>query len=104
MYGVGWFSAYLIWINLTNFSSLIHIESMLARLAGSLVLFVLREFSFECSRSHSVICVESRQEFSGWELLLKGSIPDHLYSQTKNRRIFSLDKSTQEIQRKKQRW
>ena len=22
---------------------------------------------------------ESRQEFSGWELLLKGSIPDHLY-------------------------
>ena len=83
MYGVGWFSAYLISINLINFSSLIHIESMLARLAGSLVLFVLREFSFECSRSHSVICVESRQEFSGWELLLKGSIPDHLYSQKK---------------------
>lgn len=62
MYGVGWFSAYLIWINLINFSSLIHIESMLARLAGSLVLFVLREFSFECSRSHSVILcrVETR--------------------------------------------
>lgn len=105
MYGVGWFSAYLICINLINFSSLIHIESMLAPL-GWVVSVVcppgvfLRMFEIPLDNF-----VSSRDKNFPVGNFCSRVASQIIYIAKKNNRpIFSLDKSTQEIQRKKQRW
>ena len=98
MYGVGWFSAYLICINLINFSSLIHIESMLAPL-GWVVSVVcppgvfLRMFEIPLDNF-----VSSRDKNFPVGNFCSRVASQIIYTAKKNNRpIFSLDKSTQEI-------
>ena len=66
-------------------------------MAGSLVLFVLRETHFECSRSHSVTFVSSRgKNFKVGNFFSRVASQINYITKKNNGPLFYLEKSTQE--------
>ena len=66
-------------------------------MAGSLVLFVLRESYFECSRSHSVTFVSSRgKNFKVGNFFSRVASQISYITKKNNGPLFYLEKSTQE--------
>ena len=66
-------------------------------MAGSLVLFVLRESHFECSRSHSVTFVSSRgKNFKVGNFFSRVASQINYITKKNNGPLFYLEKSTQE--------